>query len=479
MSYKNPYVVAVAAGLALTAAAVAQPASTDLGTLSQGTVNVPNITIGAGQIVWYRFTLANPIPAGGSPYLDIDSEGSVLAPSNDTEIGLYDANGALITSDDDDGSGLLSQLSYGSTITRPAVGNGTAYNGRDGALAAGTYYLSISGFNSTFGTTGWNVTSTSTNTGTANLNLALGQVVSGACCLAGGCCTVTTPADCSSQGGVYNGDNTTCGNCPGGANYTLSTAIPGTFADISSTGTALGTGDDQSFAFSSAVTNALLTSASLFASTNGVVSETAYTPYTNAALPVPTLNVALFPFWDDLYVDPAIPSTLLVGTVQENGHDVQVIQWNNVRAFGASITNTGTFEVKIYADGQGPQGALVQFIYQSVSNLPAANANGASATVGIQGSSCRPFQFSMNTPSLSDGMVISVLGGSAPVACYPNCDHSTNVPFLNVLDFNCFLNAFSSGQSYANCDNSTQAPVLNVLDFNCFLNRFSVGCSAP
>jgi len=63
--------------------------------------------------------------------------------------------------------------------------------------------------------------------------------------------------------------------------------------------------------------------------------------------------------------------------------------------------------------------------------------------------------------------------------CYPNCDHSTTIPFLNVLDFNCFLNAFSSGQTYANCDNSTTPPILNVLDFNCFLNKFSAGCSAP
>jgi hypothetical protein len=64
--------------------------------------------------------------------------------------------------------------------------------------------------------------------------------------------------------------------------------------------------------------------------------------------------------------------------------------------------------------------------------------------------------------------------GAAP--CYANCDNSTVPPLLNVLDFNCFLNRFSSGEAYANCDGSTVAPVLNVLDFNCFLNRFSVGC---
>jgi hypothetical protein len=69
---------------------------------------------------------------------------------------------------------------------------------------------------------------------------------------------------------------------------------------------------------------------------------------------------------------------------------------------------------------------------------------------------------------------VEVTGGPAP--CYPNCDNSTAQPILNVLDFNCFLNRFTSGESYANCDQSTAPPVLNVLDFNCFLNRFSAGC---
>jgi hypothetical protein len=60
--------------------------------------------------------------------------------------------------------------------------------------------------------------------------------------------------------------------------------------------------------------------------------------------------------------------------------------------------------------------------------------------------------------------------------CYPNCDHSSVPPLLNVLDFNCFLNAFAAGLGSANCDGSTTPPVLNVLDFNCFLNAFAAGC---
>jgi uncharacterized membrane protein len=64
-----------------------------------------------------------------------------------------------------------------------------------------------------------------------------------------------------------------------------------------------------------------------------------------------------------------------------------------------------------------------------------------------------------------------------PAFCYANCDDSSTTPVLNVLDFNCFLNRFASGDEvYANCDQSETPPVLNVLDFNCFLNAFSAGC---
>jgi hypothetical protein len=63
--------------------------------------------------------------------------------------------------------------------------------------------------------------------------------------------------------------------------------------------------------------------------------------------------------------------------------------------------------------------------------------------------------------------------------CYPNCDGSTNVPFLNVNDFVCFQQKFAAGDSYANCDHSTSPPVLNVNDFICFQQSFAAGCSAP
>jgi hypothetical protein len=61
--------------------------------------------------------------------------------------------------------------------------------------------------------------------------------------------------------------------------------------------------------------------------------------------------------------------------------------------------------------------------------------------------------------------------------CYANCDGSTAAPVLNVQDFTCFLQKFSTGAPYANCDGSTAQPVLNVQDFTCFMQKFALGCS--
>jgi probable HAF family extracellular repeat protein len=98
-----------------------------------------------------------------------------------------------------------------------------------------------------------------------------------------------------------------------------------------------------------------------------------------------------------------------------------------------------------------------------------------------------PIDLAGNPRQVDDPQVVNTgQGGPPPVdrgafeaaapACYANCDGSTIPPVLNVLDFNCFLDRYASGNSYANCDGSTTPPVLNVLDFNCFLNRFAGGC---
>lgn len=77
-------------------------------------------------------------------------------------------------------------------------------------------------------------------------------------------------------------------------------------------------------------------------------------------------------------------------------------------------------------------------------------------------------------PFIIRGDVLSPGGG-----CYPNCDGSTTIPFLNVSDFICFQSRYVAGDPYANCDQSTSPPTLNVNDFLCFQAAFVAGCSAP
>lgn len=147
------------------------PAHTDLGTLVSGqTVNTSNHA--AGQVRWYKFTLSQPITTANLRFLDIDTETTTAFA--DTEIGLFDDDGDLIMSDDDDGSGNLSQATFGpGAASRPPFTGAQAYNGRDGELAAGVYYIAVGGYNMTFAG-GFSAPSTSTVVGDINLRINVG-----------------------------------------------------------------------------------------------------------------------------------------------------------------------------------------------------------------------------------------------------------------------------------------------------------------
>ena len=153
--------------------ALAQPASTNLGALTTAApFNVPGINISGGSVSWYKFTISAVSP---TMFLDIDSEGTSFTPGNDSEIALYDGAGNLLAFDDDSGSGGLSALSFGAaTPARSGFGGGVPFQGQNGALVAGTYYLVISAFPTTFGLTGWSVSSNAIINGTGNLAVRLG-----------------------------------------------------------------------------------------------------------------------------------------------------------------------------------------------------------------------------------------------------------------------------------------------------------------
>ncbi|MFN7021380.1 MAG: hypothetical protein ACK4WH_08655, partial [Phycisphaerales bacterium] len=130
----------------------------DAGAVRTPGFSLENQSAAPNSVRWYRFSL--PLPAGnlgifgGNTYLDIDTEGS---PSTDMELALYDADGRLIATDDDSGSGNQARLSFGAGPSRPAIGNGLSFNNSNGTLDAGMYYLAVGPFNSIFGPVGWKV----------------------------------------------------------------------------------------------------------------------------------------------------------------------------------------------------------------------------------------------------------------------------------------------------------------------------------
>lgn len=144
----------------------------DLGTIisSATPYSVPDRAVGVDldgpNIVWLRFDFPNVTsPAGFYFDIDVFSTSTTFA---DTEIGLYDNTGALVASDDDQGHALMSALTFGNTTARtmPSDPNGAtggvAADGRDGNIGPGRYWLAVGLWNTTYGSSNWDVSSTST-----------------------------------------------------------------------------------------------------------------------------------------------------------------------------------------------------------------------------------------------------------------------------------------------------------------------------
>jgi hypothetical protein len=180
----NTGVVAVNLTLGATPS-VAAPANTiDLGTLATGSAlsNATGALSASNSVQWYKIVLPGGSVAAGT-FVDMDTEQTALTPSNTTRMVLYTPAGAYLSLTDlTDGSNSLSQLSFGvTTPARPAVGNSLTYNGRDGALRAGTYYLGVAGTGTGPGTSSLNganfgFASTSTNFGPVTVNFNTGGV---------------------------------------------------------------------------------------------------------------------------------------------------------------------------------------------------------------------------------------------------------------------------------------------------------------
>jgi len=148
------------------------PASTELPLPTDGTFGRFDGTINPGETKFFRIFVAEPITAGltGGNRLDIDTEGTLLFGGmngerfNDTYIALYGDNGLRIAGfDNDSGSFLLSQLSFGQGLEF-STSDALNFDGRSGAtLAAGEYYIGVTALGSTLTVLpGYTLTSNST-----------------------------------------------------------------------------------------------------------------------------------------------------------------------------------------------------------------------------------------------------------------------------------------------------------------------------
>ncbi len=142
----------------------------DAGALVLGTPNVTTQTIGANGVAWFKFTTTDT--TGTCRFVDIHTLGSTLAPTNDTFIAIYNADGTVRSTNDDFGATLFSALSYGATApARTYSPFTTNLAGATGTLPAGVYYAAItSGSATATAAANWVVTSTGPETGTVTFN---------------------------------------------------------------------------------------------------------------------------------------------------------------------------------------------------------------------------------------------------------------------------------------------------------------------
>jgi Malectin domain/Carboxypeptidase regulatory-like domain len=133
--------------------------------------------------------------------------------------------------------------------------------------------------------------------------------------------------------------------------------------------------------------------------TNGSIAFAASSAtQTNVAIPATSApNGALYPMWDDLFVDAsAAVYTGVIGTVP---HRRFVVEWRNVRSFFDTAQRL-SFVAEIGEDGG------ITYRYKDVAG--SSYEAGVSATIGVENATGTvAFQYSLNEAVLTDGTAIA------------------------------------------------------------------------
>jgi hypothetical protein len=171
----------------------APPPATDVGELAFPGASDTMQDLVEGQVAWYRFSIATDVSLALRTFLDLDTHASTIdgTPPNDTQMALFNAAGVLIAADDDAGPAFSSQLSFGAG-TRAPIGDGAAFDGRDGPLPQGVYYVAVGPYPLSIGAGAFQVSTLGMNAGTVWLHTRSGAT--------------TCPADWNVNGAVNSQD---------------------------------------------------------------------------------------------------------------------------------------------------------------------------------------------------------------------------------------------------------------------------------
>ena len=276
---------------------------------------------------------------------------------------------------------------------------------------------------------------------------------------------------------------------PAGAQSLVMTgAVPGTYTDISGTGTPLGLADDGVAqvwpGFDLNQTLFYGGGGGVWISNNGaigfVVDGSSGAFYLNAAIPSFGLfggahgpPQALAVYWDDLAADTG---DVYHATVGDPGERVFVVQWQDRAHFPGDGTVDGdeiTFQVQIFEEA-GPIKA--QFLYADVDFLDPALNDGASATIGYQaGEIGNDVQWSYNQPgAVAAGVVLTLIELPGPCENQGDGNADCHIDLTDLVEFDvCLAGPAVPLTAGCECYDMDADGTVDLIDFSAFQRAFT------
>jgi len=247
--------------------------------------------------------------------------------------------------------------------------------------------------------------------------------------------------------------------------------LPGSFTDISQTGTFVDLGDeDEAFAFLLPISNAVFPfgSSVIIGNNGGVGFSPPFTDLGPVPAPLPSFAAfgagkSLLPYWADIGNH--------VGAVhwQQIGNTV-IIQWTSKRSKPANVP--GTFQIKIIGSSTLVEECIyAQFIYQDIQGP--GWQGGANACIGFQDELLPSVQWSfLQANAVHDGTVLSLVNVDClnSHGCPGDFNHDG---YVNGNDYDYFANYFDAGDQAADINSDGY---VNGNDYDYFASHFEAGC---